>query len=1658
MSSASSLRAKRANALLALKAKRTGGTSNSKRSSLSDQENDQDDDDDLYDEVSEQEYKSILRGRMMDDDFIEDDDGSGYVDDGRNEWERSDGEQDNADSDDSESAADYFERTGRKKKSSSKKNSKSKSSAASLTHAFAKQPTKTTGGISASASARKAAQDRSNAAMDAYRPKVNREKEEDFMKRLMGGLGAGSPPSSSSHTSQAPHTPSPAPMRGYPGRASGYGLAGSPSSSLLSSSRKRPYAATNAFASNAPSVTYSGRQQHRTAYPSSPSEDQSAPSSDLPEPSSDGPDAQVHISGSDTPPWTSRGRHGGSSSDDAAGEYDAGLDFNATNKRLKSTKAVVHQIGSLGLDNQAESNNGGRPAALRMQTGGASDEDEDEEDVSAFTAQAAPTKSTTQAKRRMNISAQAPQPLPSPEQQAPSAAVEEETDQTLTATPNKSGRAAWQSISATLKTVESGSVTASPTSADVGTSTNNAASGNKVEAFNDDKTLPFYWIDHLEIESGVIMLIGKVKDRNTGKFVSACVRVQGIERCVFLLIRDKKMENGHETDIQPSEDDVYDEFDEMREKHGIKNFLAKAVTRSYAFELPGVPATGSYLKVKYGFDEPALPENFSGKTFSKAFGTQTSAMELFLVKRKIMGPCWLKIESADLLDPANGAHKPLSWCKAEYNIDDPKFLTPYGDAATATGNETAAAAAKDGEGNDAAAPKEVPPLTIASLAMRTVHNHSANKREIVAISLRTWSDAQLEDINNPEERPSSVWTSVRPLAGQWPTGFEAEVRKQGGKIKAIKWERALLNGLLAQFQLLDPDILLTHDFAGSDLDVLLARMRELRVDHWSRIGRFRRAAWPKLRNGWNVGLMRGRLCCDLSSDVGKSMISSTTWALTEMVGTHLKVQREDIDPDDVPSYFDASAPNPRQLLTFVQHCEIDTFFLMSLAHKVQILPLTKQLTNLAGNTWARTLSGGRAERNEYILLHDFHRRKFIVPDKVAGGKRAAAAKAAAAAEAEAEDGGESKANIKTGNKKSKKDKYKGGLVFDPKRGLWDRYILVMDFNSLYPSIIQEYNIDFTTVDRSRYNALEAAEGTDEQEDGDGDVDGVPDIPSSDVSQGVLPNLIAKLVERRRQVKSLMKDKRAPAHKQLQWNVKQLALKLTANSMYGCLGFEGSRFYARPLAALTTFKGREILTATKELAESLGLDVIYGDTDSVMINTNAVTYAQASRIGSEFRKAVNERYKLLEIDIDAVFERMLLLQKKKYAARKVEEVEILASGQEKKKVTTEIKGLDMKRREYSALSKNVSSYVLDQILSGESTENVVEAIHNYLGEIGEAVRGGQIPLEDYIIFKRLGKDPKAYGNNISGQPHVHVALRMQERGLSARMGDVIPYIFCLGSDGGSSLKSAQADRAHHPDELRKTDTELKVDYEHYLALQILPPIERLCESIQGTDRARLAECLGLDASRFGASTSGQSLSATDRDFVSLDSQTPDEVRFANCTKWQVKCRECGELSTFEGVSSASSSKEGGMIQPLGIRCTNTNCNSLFKVSSLSIQLEQSIRHSIQQYYTSWQICSDSGCKMKTRMVGVYGKKCLVKNCNGNVYPEYTDKQLYDQLCYYNSLFSTSKQEQDEEKKILMMRNKDILEQLSKVIKRYLDRNDRRFVDLSKLFGRSRTIRR
>jgi DNA polymerase alpha subunit A len=95
---------------------------------------------------------------------------------------------------------------------------------------------------------------------------------------------------------------------------------------------------------------------------------------------------------------------------------------------------------------------------------------------------------------------------------------------------------------------------------------------------------------------------------------------------------------------------------------------------------------------------------------------------------------------------------------------------------------------------------------------------------------------------------------------------------------------------------------------------------------------------------------------------------------------------------------------------------------------------------------------------------------------------------------------------------------------------------------------------------------------------------MPDVPSAGAQKGILPQVIKRLLERRNAVKGMLK-KETNTFKKQQLDIRQLALKLVANSMYGCLGFSASRFYCKPIAALVTSQGRSILQESKDLSDT-----------------------------------------------------------------------------------------------------------------------------------------------------------------------------------------------------------------------------------------------------------------------------------------------------------------------------------------------------------------------------------------------------------------------------------------------------------------------------------------
>ena len=159
-------------------------------------------------------------------------------------------------------------------------------------------------------------------------------------------------------------------------------------------------------------------------------------------------------------------------------------------------------------------------------------------------------------------------------------------------------------------------------------------------------------------------------------------------------------------------------------------------------------------------------------------------------------------------------------------------------------------------------------MTIMSLSVRTIVNHRENKTELLCTTARTWEGCNIEDPTPPDRQPSQLTTIVRPIE-KFPPGLELRAKQEKSPFQTVKAERALLNSLLATIQRHDPDVIVGHNFLGNTFEALLYRLKELKADHWSRIGRFRRKTFNISKAGSNVRLMAGRLIADLSSDAAK---------------------------------------------------------------------------------------------------------------------------------------------------------------------------------------------------------------------------------------------------------------------------------------------------------------------------------------------------------------------------------------------------------------------------------------------------------------------------------------------------------------------------------------------------------------------------------------------------------------------------------------------------------------------------------------------------------------------------------------------------------------------------------------------------------------------
>src|SRR3989338_9841809 len=283
------------------------------------------------------------------------------------------------------------------------------------------------------------------------------------------------------------------------------------------------------------------------------------------------------------------------------------------------------------------------------------------------------------------------------------------------------------------------------------------------------------------------------------------------------------------------------------------------------------------------------------------------------------------------------------------------------------------------------------------------------------------------------------------------------------------------------------------------------------------------------------------------------------------------------------------------------------------------------------------------------------------------------------------------------------ERIKGGFVRESMPGIYD-YIIVCDFKSLYPSIIRTYNIDPLSFQKD--GTIVAPNGARFRND-----------------NGILPTLIQRLWHQRDEAK---KKKDAVA---------SYAIKITMNSFYGVLASPMCRFYSLEMASAITSWGQEIVKESAEEVEKTGYTVIYGDTDSIFIETKKDNYEDACKVGEKiahdinvhFKKKVKEqcdRKSYIELQFEKVYSRFIMPKirgtevgaKKRYAGMRTD-------GKEEK---LDIVGLETVRRDWTECAKQFQITLLKKIFAKQE-------VIPYIKKFVEEVRAGK--HDNLLIYRK-----------------------------------------------------------------------------------------------------------------------------------------------------------------------------------------------------------------------------------------------------------------------------------------------------------------------------------
>ena len=646
---------------------------------------------------------------------------------------------------------------------------------------------------------------------------------------------------------------------------------------------------------------------------------------------------------------------------------------------------------------------------------------------------------------------------------------------------------------------------------------------------------------------------------------------------------------------------------------------------------------------------------------------------------------------------------------------------------------------------------------------------------------------------------------------------------------SFKTEKELLEAFGRYLSETDPDIITGWNIFGFDLEFLFVRASRLGVETlWGRrtdlpsdLSIKHLASSALGSNELKMVPMVGRYVFDLFQDI-KREHKLESYSLNNVSKHFLKDQKLDMPVKEIFSRF--LEGDPAKLGEVAEYCIQDTV----LPHKImaKVCQLQNQI-EMAKACWVPL--SFLSERGQQIkvfsqMAYKARQIGFLIP------------------------------TIR--RPEGPVDGYEGATVLEAQTGAYYTPITALDFASLYPSIMVAHNLCYSTlVIDKRYANLPGV--TYETYGEHTFAQGVPSL---------LPSILTDLKAFRKKAKKLQAQAKGTPMEAV-YNGRQLAYKISMNSIYGFTGASKGMLPCVAIASTVTMRGRQMIEETKNAVEANfpGAKVRYGDTDSVMIEfdvegrtgQDAIDYSWSQGVlaaeqCTKLFKAPND------LELEKVYCPYFLYSKKRYAAKMYEGMAnkdgtpiLKADGTQLVAFTkVDIKGLQVVRRDSSPFVRETLKKLLDMMLESSDPRPVIA----FARQASEALSTGKVSADKLMMSKQLGSDYKIGRDGVVAQPHVAVRDKIRARapGSEPQQGDRVAFVVVQGQ--GKLYEKAE-------DPAWVKEKGIPLDYQYYFLNQLKKPICDLLEPLVGTNPERLI---------FGAATAGSKKGAYDPKMKSIDS--------------------------------------------------------------------------------------------------------------------------------------------------------------------------------------------